>query len=276
MVVGDIESVIGLKIVAAHIATGGDINESFILSTSESKFFLKINQGPRGSDILASEAQGLSILAKHHVSVPEIIISQTGNNIPYLLLEYIDADDVHDDYKLAESLNSLHENKSEYFGLDEDNYIGSLVQSNRRSTDMHSFLINSRFLPQIELAKKNGFLIGVDSDKFFKRIENVVPSVEPSLIHGDLWSGNLLSSDGLPVFIDPSVSYCHPEFDLGMMSLFGGFSSSFFNAYEEMNPSAKGFRNRADIFQLYYLLVHLNIFGSSYERRVRNILEKYA
>lgn len=218
---------------------------------------------------------GLSILSKHGVSVPKIIIDQTKNAVPYLLLAYIDNDGIFDDSQLAQSLSSLHANKAEYFGLDHDNYIGSLPQNNRSSECIHSFLVESRFLPQIELAKQNGYIADLNCDSFLKRISSLVPVVSPSLIHGDLWNGNLLGCKGLPIFIDPSVSFSHPEFDLGMMLLFGGFSTTFFEIFEELNPSVKGFRSRADVFQLYYLLVHLNLFGRSYEGRVIEILKRY-
>lgn len=255
---------------------GGDINDAYFLSSNNHRFFLKVNTSRVGSGILRTESLGLKLLALNDIPVPSVILDRSGYSMPYLLLENIEVRGSVDSKSLAESLAFLHSIKSDYYGLDHDNYIGSLPQTNSHSIDMVSFLVENRYLPQIQRAKSSGFLHGIECHAFLKELDSLIPEVPPTLIHGDLWNGNLLSDNGSPIFIDPSVSYSHPEFDLGMMSLFGGFSDSTFDIYEEMNPMSNGYKKRSDIFQLYYLLVHLNIFGQSYEKRVREILGKYA
>ena len=129
--------------------------------------------------------------------------------------------------------------------------------------------------PQLRMAVDSGYSFS-GLEKALRHIAESIPKESPSLIHGDLWGGNyLVSKHGNPVLIDPAVAYAPREMDLGMMKLFGGFSSEVFTLYNEIFPLTKGWEERIPLWQLYYLLVHLNLFGSGYLSRVRDILGRY-
>lgn len=171
---------------------------------------------------------------------------------------------------------ATHRTINQLFGLDSDNYIGLLPQNNDWSETFENHYINSRIDPRILLAKKNGFLKSIDAAPLYKRLINIIPSEPPSLIHGDLWNGNVLfGADGIAVLIDPAVSYSYREFDIAMMNLFQGFDQVVFEIYIDIFPLEPNWKERLEIYKLYYLLVHLNMFGASYEISGRTILEKY-
>ena len=137
-----------------------------------------------------------------------------------------------------------------------------------------------RLQPMVEMAVNNGDVNFVEAkifDKFYLRLNELLPIEKPAFIHGDLWGGNYLcSSEGSPVLIDPAIYYGHREMDIGMMHLFGGFEARLFDYYNEEFPLEKGWRNRIELNQLYPLMVHVNLFGRSYWSRVHNILRQFA
>ena len=170
----------------------------------------------------------------------------------------------------------MHLNSADLYGWKHNNYIGSLFQANSFYNLASQFYIENRLRPQIELARRQGYL-EKDLTNFFKNITHLIPQEAPALIHGDLWSGNyLIDNTGAPVLIDPSVSYSHREMDLAMMHLFGGFPSQVFNVYQEEFPLPPDWEERIALWQLYYLLVHLNIFGSGYLARVESVISRYS
>lgn len=135
-------------------------------------------------------------------------------------------------------------------------------------------------MPQIKLAVHANLLNKADFDQFaklFKKLPAICPTEKPALIHGDLWSGNFMVGPKREVvLIDPSTSFAHREMDLAMTQLFGGFDEAFYNTYQEVFPLENGFDQRVEIYQLYYLLVHLNLFGGGYGNSVRNILKRFS
>lgn len=265
----------GIKVQKVNHITGGDINEARQLIDQDGTFyFLKFNTASKGSALLNSELKGLSLLMKQDVRTPQILQQSTDTSFPFILMNWIN-EGPRDSHQLAQALSNIHNNKSEQFGLDHDNHIGSLAQSNLLKDDFYEFYLQCRIEPQIKMAKDNGFSLPIRLEGFEAVIRSEIPSESPTLIHGDLWSGNLIDSVDGPVFIDPSTSYSHREQDLAMMRLFGGFDISVLNHYNELLPLELGYEQRADIFQLYYLLIHLNIFGSSYKAQVERILRKY-
>jgi fructosamine-3-kinase len=138
------------------------------------------------------------------------------------------------------------------------------------------FYISQRLEPQLKLAFEGGFKFG-NLKGFFKNISEEIPEESPSLIHGDLWSGNfLVAHNGDPALIDPAVAFAPREMDLAMMKLFGGFSEEVFMTYNSIFPLCEGWKERTAIWQLYYLLVHLNLFGSGYWSQVKFILKRYS
>lgn len=225
------------------------------------------------------EAEGLELLSSSNsFRIPKVLGLGTIQNMAYLLLEFIPSGSRSKDFssEFAQKLVALHQNAADTFGLDHDNYIGSLVQYNRpQLKEASEFYIERRIKPQIDWAGHKGFTFkGIPS--FYKNLEQIIPKEKPSLIHGDLWGGNyLVDSEGLPVLIDPAVAYAPREMDLGMMKLFGGFESSIFQEYHELFPMEKDWESRIPIWQLYYLLVHLNLFGSSYYASVNQIIQKF-
>ena len=273
-IIRDLESK-GVSIDACYIVTGGDINEARKIITAERKaYFLKYNSSVFAPALLASELSGLDLLDQHNIVTPSRLQSQVTKAPAYLLLDWIETGQ-RDDIQLAKALTRLHLETNLEYGLGEDNFIGSLPQKNNWFNSFSDFYITTRIAPQVQRAYQKGFNLDFSLENFQTRIEAEIPNERPTLIHGDLWSGNLMDSISGPVFIDPSVSYAHREMDLAMMCLFGGFSLDFFENYNSLFPLEKGWKQRSDLFQLYYLLVHLNLFGAGYLNRVSTILSKY-
>lgn len=182
---------------------------------------------------------------------------------------------------LKDTLKTIYLKKAENFGFHADNFIGNLPQYNGVFTEFSEFWWQARILPQLEMAVRGRFFSQSDIDRFFDIIQNFfagwseAADFEPRLIHGDLWSGNLLYSDGQTYLIDPAVAYSHPEQDFAMLELFG--SPLNHSDYEEILAAVGlngGFTGRVAFFQLYPLLVHVNIFGSSYISSVKAALER--
>ncbi len=272
----------GCKINTTSSISGGSINEALKLTTSCGEFFLKYNLADKYPSMFDAELKGIEILAKTHtVKVPKIFVSGVSEPYSYLLMEYEQPAQHTNDYweLFAKQLARLHELKNNLFGLDHDNYIGSLVQSNKTSNDLIYFLITQRFEPLIHIARDNRLFTASDIHYFesvFNKLENLIPYEEPTLIHGDLWSGNLIvNKQGQPVLIDPAVYYGHREWDIAMTKLFGGFPEKFYSVYNDYNPLIKGWEQRIEINQLYPLLVHVILFGETYVSQVRYIIKKY-
>jgi fructosamine-3-kinase len=165
------------------------------------------------------------------------------------------------------------------FGWSSPNYIGSLPQSNKVTNSWASFYQEERLQPQLQLALDKKWLAQEDvpsTSLMMEKLQQLLPAAKPSLLHGDLWGGNyLISASGIPYLIDPAVYYGHQEVDLAMTRLFGGFDTSFYDAYNELLPPNDGWQDRTGLYQLYYLLVHLNLFGSSYLNSVLKWLRYY-
>jgi len=266
---------------SSHIG-GGDINEARLLETTRGKFFLKMNKGEIAGRMFATEAKGLQLLAKNgSLRIPKVIGLGQSGGYAFLLLEYLETG-----YRPAEfweefgsALAALHRTSDAYFGLDHDNFIGSLPQSNTWHDSWPAFFIDERLLPQVELSIRGKQLTLKDGQNFeqlYKKLPSICPEEPPALIHGDLWSGNFLcDAQGHPVLIAPAVSYAHREMDLAMSRLFGGFDRAFYRSYEEAWLLAPGFEQRLPVYQLYYLLVHVNLFGGGYADSVRSNLKQF-
>jgi fructosamine-3-kinase len=197
----------------------------------------------------------------------------------YLLLEYIQPSPKTRGYweKFGESLAALHLNTSTHFGLDHNNRIGRLPQINTPNKSWKSFFVECRLLPQIELAA--GLIpsgLRRDLEKLIDNLENILVDEDPALIHGDLWSGNVLAgAEEEVVLIDPAVYYANREIELAFTKLFGGFADSFYRSYNAIFPIKSEFEERAEVYNLYPLLVHLNMFGLSYLGAIKEILRKF-
>ena len=262
--------------------SGGDINEAFKIETKEKDYFVKTNTIPNALDMFGKEAKGLSVLSKV-VSVPEILCVDEIAGTAFLLLEFI-KNEIRTSSstfweKFGLSIASLHQTSNSKFGLEHSNYIGRLSQSNSEHDKWSDFYTNERLMPQAKLAVDSGRMGISDLKKLnslCNRLDEICPIEPPALIHGDLWSGNFLCGKGnRPVLIDPSISFSHREMDIAMSRLFGGFDKLFYKVYQGIFPLQPNYEKREEIYQLYYLLVHVNLFGGSYIQSVRNILKRF-
>ena len=261
---------------------GGDISASRLLRSERGSFFLKYHTGPEALSLLTTEAQGLNLLrGRSPIRIPEVLAQGTSNSTAYLLLEYVDSGWANNPFweSFGSALAQLHRNTAPRFGLDFDNFIGTLPQANAFTGNWPEFFRLRRLSPQARMAREKGLLNAGDMvhlERLYARLPDLFPPEEPALIHGDLWSGNyLVSATQEPVLFDPSVSWSHREMDLAMSRLFGGFDWRFYRSYEETYPLSPGFDDRLPLLQLYYLLVHLNLFGQGYVQAVRQILNKF-
>ena len=277
-----IGALLGSKIKNAIPVSGGDISKAYLLHTNSDKIFCKLNTSPSAKAMFVAEVEGLNAIAKTNtIKTPLIYAVNDIEEGTCLLMEYVPS-------KRPESkelevfgaqLANMHQISSDYFGWENPNFIGSLPQSNQKYDNWISFYCKERLTPQFQAAINLNLLAKNDVpgiDKLQTVISSCCPDIKPSLLHGDLWGGNfIIREDGEPYLIDPAVYFGHSEIDLSMSRLFGGFGSPFYAAYYDINPSAPGEAGRMAIYQLYYLLVHLNLFGRSYYQSVMEILKAH-
>jgi protein-ribulosamine 3-kinase len=235
------------------------------------------------NDFFEMEAEGLRLLksAGSGLRIPEVIAAErpSGNRPAFLLMEFIETGRSGDSFAFGEKLADLHKNGADLFGLDHTNYIGSLPQSNRQHDKWSDFFHEERILPQLKMAVDSGKMNNTaitQWNNLAKRLDDLLPFVKPSLIHGDLWGGNyLFDATGNAVLIDPAVYYGHPEMDLAFSKMFGGFSANFYEGYQSIAPLEPGFGDRVPIHNLYPLLVHVNLFGGHYVSQAKGVLGRF-
>jgi len=267
-----------IKVKSINRLNGGDINDVYKVSSTEVDYVIKVNSAMNFPDMFEKEAMSLEILKNtNSFIVPEVIAYGSLKNDTYLILEYVPSTQNHNfEQNFAESLASLHQTNSEYHGLEFDNYIGKLDQINISKTKSGlDFYINSRLEPMFKLAKQKGFDFE-NIDSLYKSAEELIPKEKASLIHGDLWSGNYhITNASQACIYDPAICFASREMDLAMMKLFGGFPNAIFDIYREILPLENGWKDRIELWQLYYILVHVNLFGGSYFNSAKNIISKY-
>jgi len=269
-------------ILSFNPVSGGDISRSYKINTSKDSYFIKINQSGNALMMFQTEVYALDLIqSTNTIKTPEVLFCETFHDSSFLIMEFIESKSPSnlDFNTLGFKLAELHQKTSDFFGLKNNNFIGCLSQSNTENKSWTDFYTKERLLPQLQLTKQKGLL----SDKDFppenlikEKLEDIFYNVKPSLLHGDLWSGNyLISKNGVPYLIDPAIYYGHYEVDIAMSKLFGGFGDNFYKAHSECFPTTNETHERIEIYQLYYLLVHLNLFGNSYYNSVKNILKSY-
>jgi protein-ribulosamine 3-kinase len=279
-----IESAISDKIISQKSILGGCMNDSVIFSTKSGKsFFIKTNNNFT-NDMFLCESNGLNELSKAKViRVPEVIYVSEDFLILENILQNTKSKTFWEDFGRAFAM--LHKYSNKTFGFYEDNYIGSTPQLNvtseSESTNWTEFYFNQRLLVQFQLAEQKGYA-GTQLRDAFLRLENKLDSILtginslPSLLHGDLWSGNFIPDElGNVCLIDPAVYYGHREADLAMTKLFGGFDNKFYDAYNEEFPLDDGYNYRENIYKLYHVLNHLNLFGSGYYQQAVSLITYY-
>ncbi|CCQ91924.1 conserved hypothetical protein [Nitrospina gracilis 3/211] len=264
---------------------GGCINETLLLTLSNGdRVFVKHNGQPP-PDFFAREADALRLMgrAKNGPRVPQVIGLPEEINPRYLLLEYIEPGTPNSDFheRFSRGLAGLHHMSHQFYGFDRDNYIGSTVQVNKPETDPLVFFREHRLRFQQELARKRGLLpTSVDQrlDLLLNKLHLLMDleGEKPALLHGDLWSGNYFADRyGTPCIFDPASYFGLREADLAMTELFGRLPQRFYDAYHEVFPLNPGYENRKQIFNLYHLLNHLNLFGSSYLSSVKAVVNRF-
>lgn len=262
--------------------SGGDISWAYKVETEAKTYFLKVNRSKNALPMFTKEKSGLETIASSKtISTPKVYACDTFKSEAFLLMEYIEGKrpNSEDFIRFGKELAALHQITSEHFGFQKDNFIGSLPQSNTQNNSWVDFYSKERLIPQLELAKKHNLLSENEcpSEDIIKRkLQDLFYNVKPSLLHGDLWNGNyLISKSGIPYLIDPAVYYGHNEVDIAMSMLFGGFGDDFYKSYNNIYPIDSKRASRIEIYQLYYLLAHLNLFGRSYYNSVIQILKKF-
>ena len=272
---------------------GGCINETWQVSlVNNPRYFVKQNRLTL-RDMFEKEAMGLGILSDatdsanasdaEKIRVPKVhgITGDPETGHVFLILSFVDegrrSGDF--DYRFGRALARMHRNTAPQFGLDHDNYIGRLPQKNDCRDNWTDFFIDCRLQPQFAMARESGYFSGGSQqslERLCGRLAELLPEERPSLLHGDLWGGNYLCDDeNRAVLIDPAVFYGHREAELAFTTLFGGFGRDFYRGYEEEFPLQPGFSQRRDIYNLYPLLVHVNLFGGMYVSQTESILRKY-
>nr|WP_298998552.1 fructosamine kinase family protein [uncultured Allomuricauda sp.] len=278
-----LEAVLGSPILRSTSVSGGDIANANIIEIASNRFFVKTSSKPWAEQLFISESRGLKLLeATQTIKVPKVYAEGVFDRTCYLILEFIESKtpDSNDFERLGHKLAELHlVAQPNRFGGQFDNFIGHLHQNNTIEDDWSTFYVKHRLIPQIQTAKEESLLNREDipsKNNLVAVCTSLIGKVKPALLHGDLWGGNfLIAEDGTPVLIDPSTYVGHSEVDLAMSRLFGGFGPSFYAAYHEIIPPHHKQKDIAEIYQLYYLLVHLNLFGSSYRNSVLAIINKY-
>jgi protein-ribulosamine 3-kinase len=261
---------------------GGSINHAYKLTTGAHHYFCKLNSRSKYPSLFEYEKQGLEVLAQQQViRVPKVLhVSEVGDH-QVLLMEWIEQGLKTDTFwtNFGKQLAALHHQQGSHFGLDSDNYMGSLPQYNTWHAEWTAFFIHQRLQPQITLALQNKLLepSQISSfEKLYTKLPEIFPPEPPCLLHGDLWSGNYLCDDHeQPVLIDPAVYYGHRCIDLAMTTLFGGFDQLFYESYQYHYPLPANYRQQWEICNLYPLLIHLNLFGKSYLADILHTIRRY-
>jgi fructosamine-3-kinase len=273
-----VATALGSEVVRWRSVSGGDINQAHRAELSDGRVvFVKSNRtAPAG--MFAAEARGLSWLARAGALRVPSVLAQSSD---FLVLENIDEADRRADHdeQFGRGLAALHAFGAPEFGLDHDNFIGRLPQSNGTLPSWAEFYRARRLEPQLRMAIDGGLASPAmrrGLDRILPRLEDLVgPPEPPARLHGDLWGGNAIVDDhGLPCLIDPAAFAGHREVDLAMMKLFGGFGARVFAAYHETFPLAPGHESRVPLYQLYFLMVHVNLFGGAYVAQVEHTLAR--
>jgi len=279
-----IQQSLGSNIESSQSVSGGSINRAAKVTLSDGRTcFLKWNT-TADPHMFEVEEKGLELLKSANTSlrVPDVFATgKTETDTGYLLQEFITEgrSEPTSAQEFGQALAAMHQHHEDRYGLDHDNYIGKLPQSNDWHDNWIDFFVEERMKPQLKMATDAGKLGSSTVARFesmYKQLPDIFPEEPPSLLHGDLWGGNyFFDQTGRATIYDPAAYYGHREIELAFTHLFGGFPRAFYDSYEEAYPLESGFSQRKDVYNLYPLLVHTNLFGGSYARQVEGIVKQF-
>jgi len=269
------------ELLKAQPLSGGDINAAYRLQAENVSFFVKLNTRERLA-MFEAEAAGLQALAQTQaMRVPKFIVCGQTTDHAFLVLEHIDLHNLNSrsEQLLGQQLAQLHQPKQAYFGWHRDNTIGSTIQVNGHYHDWITFWQEQRLGHQLTLAAAKGYggRLQTLGEKLRTNLKPLFSGYQPqpALVHGDLWGGNVAADEqGNPVIYDPACYFGDRETDLAMTELFGGFSPTFYQAYQAVYPLDPGYTRRKTLYNLYHILNHLNLFGPGYLHQAENMLDK--
>lgn len=258
---------------------GGSINQAYCISNEQHRYFAKLNQASQVT-MFEVEALGLKTIQETQtICVPQPLCWGIAGQYAYLVTYWLEFGYGNDQTweKMGHNLAAMHRSvSSQGFGWQRDNVIGSTPQKNTWTEDWPTFFRDYRLRYQFQLAQRRG--------GHFPRQEALLAAIPdllagydpaPALVHGDLWSGNAsVTRSGEPVILDPAVYYGDREVDIAMTELFGGFSPAFYRGYDAAYPLDSGYRNRKDLYNLYHILNHFNLFGGGYGSQANRIIDQ--
>jgi fructosamine-3-kinase len=260
--------------------SGGCINQSYRLDGQDgTPYFVKLNDDSLHAAFNAEAAGLAAITATHTLCAPAVIACGVSNHQSFLVLEHLDLHSRGDAKTLGTLLAAMHRHTTARFGFSQDNFIGTTAQLNTWTEDWITFWREQRLGFQLELAARSGY--SGEIRHLGERLLDELPSFfvgytpRPSLLHGDLWSGNHgYLADGSPVLFDPATYYGDRECDIAMTELFGGYPTAFYEAYREAWPLHDGYKKRRDLYNLYHILNHANLFGGGYVRQAAQMMRR--
>lgn len=272
-----------IEILRSQVLGGGCINHVSMLETSAGKFFLKWN-AHCPEDMFKCEAEALVDLRKaanNRIIIPEVICFKDRDQSPgFIVLEFLDEGrSGNDNEKLGHGLAEIHRCNSHSFGYGSDNYCGDTPQKNTLCLNWPEFFKDRRLSYILQLIEKKSKLSATEKltyDKLLERIPSLLPSdSEPALVHGDLWSGNYVFTKQGPALIDPAAYYADREMEFAIITMFGGYSSRFYESYQEAYPLRTDWKERNQLYQLYHLLNHYYLFGGGYGSQALQVARNY-
>lgn len=259
---------------------GGSINSAYKITGVDGRsYFVKLNSAHL-EHMFQVEFDSLNELLQTDIMrIPKPVCFGTSGSQSYLVLEFIAMSSNGSGRELGQALAQMHKITASQFGWYQDNIIGSTHQSNRQHSDWLTFWREERMLPQFEMLYDKGYKKYLQplSDKLIKQLDNLLANHHPqaSLLHGDLWSGNYAYDENkAPVIFDPALYYGDREAELAMTELFGGFGADFYQAYNEAWTLDKGYQQRKTLYNLYHILNHANLFGTSYLNQAISMMER--
>ncbi len=270
------------EIIAFQKLHGGSVNYSYLIKGKEQSLFIKLNSVSSFPKMFELEQRGLELIASTRtIGVPNVLLQGEFESYSFLILEFIENGRKTNSFweQFGKQIAALHQKKSEHFGLDYENYIGSVKQPNMKTKSWVDFFASQRLEAQLKIAFDQKLIdneLKNQLNHLIKRLPKLIPNCSASLLHGDLWSGNFSANiKSTPIVFDPAVYYGNREMDIAMSMLFGGFNKQFYEAYNSVYPLTQGWEERVDLCNAYPLLVHVNLFGSAYARRLRTAIKKY-